>query len=225
MQNIFQKLAFFFRRQYISSLKSFSVKTTPSELKKDTYSDLSVELKKKLDVCTEVYTNFKKKIDEEKQEWENVAEETKEQGEDLKARVYKTLAHEPAKQQVRDYEKVIKKINSDTKLYLVGFDKNLTSREAKSELSRIGFTPADVLETVLLLQEYKDGLSRYLPIITLEAYFDADKKIGLKKDDLYSLCLYSGHDGAKFGTIGDIEYAEFSGHAFMENTLFLVKPI
>lgn len=226
LSNIFQKLTIFFREIYISSLKSFVIKAYPKELKEETRLDLPEKLRDKLDVYAEVYAGFINKTNEKKQQWNDIVKETSGQSKELKDMVYKSLAHEPAKRQVRVYDKVIKRMDSNTKLYLVGFDKNLTSREAKFALLKIGFKPADVLETVLFFQKYKEVIKRYLPIITLEAYFDADKKIGIMTNDLYLLCLYSHSDSVKFNQIGDIEYSELSEDvSFMENTLFLVKPI
>jgi len=226
LPNIFQKLTIFFREIYISSLKSFVIKADPKELKEETRLDLPEKLRDELDVYVEVYASFINKTNEKKQQWNDVVKETSGQSKELKDVVYKSLAHEPAKRQVRVCDKVIKRIGSNEKLYLVGFDKHLTSGEAKLELLKIGFKPADVLETVLFFQKYKEIIKRYSPIITLEAYFDADKKIGTMTNDLYSLCLYSHYDSVEFSQIGDIEYSEFSeGTSFMENVLFLVKPI
>lgn len=226
LSHIFQKLTIYFRTRYISSLKSYSIKADPKDLKEETKLSLPEKLRDKLDVYAEVYADFLRKTDEDKQQWNDVVEETNVVSKELKDKVYKSLAHEPAKRQVSVYDKVIKRINSNTKLYLVGFEKNLTSREAKYELLRIGFEPVDILETVLFLQKYKDVVGHYLPVITLEAYFDADKKIGIMTDNLYSLCIYSHADRIQFNQIGEIESSElYENTSFMAKTLFLVKPI
>jgi len=226
LSNILQKLTIFFRNSYISSLKPFIIKTNPKELKKETRLNLPEKLRDNLDVYVKVYANFIKKTERKQQQWNDMAEETGVESKGLKNIAYRSLAHEPAKRQMRTYEKVIKRMDSNTKLYLVGFNKNLTCREAKFELSKIGFKPVDALEMVLFFQKYKETIKHHLPIIALEAYLDADKKIGIILDDLYSLCLYSHPDGMQFNEIGEIESSELYEDAkFMKNTLFLIKPI
>ena len=118
----------------------------------------------------------------------------------------------------------IQKLDSYTRLYLVGFDKNLTTKQAEFELSRIGFHPASLLESVLFAQNYQERLHKYLPVISLNAYIDEDNKIGVIKDNLYCLCLYR-EDIPFFASPGEIEFNEYSGSTFMKGTLFLVKPI
>lgn len=112
-----------------------------------------------------------------------------------------------------------------SKLHLVRFDKGLTTVEAKNQLSMIGFRPANLLETIIFFQEYKDSVRSYLPLIALEVYLDVDKKIGLKNNDLYALSLFRDLDEPKFSRIGELEAAEsYEGVRFMQGTFFLAKP-
>lgn len=221
LSDIFQKLTSFFREKYISSLETFTLKVDSKELKQEIYSKLPEDIKFQLDFETSVCVEVDNRLNQAKQHWDKQVEEK----EDGKAGILGKMLHEAAQKEAFVYNQAINERHSHNKLYLVGFDKNLTTKQAKFELLRIGFHPADLLETVLFFQKYQEVVCRCLPIISLEAYFDEGRKVGLLEDNWYALCLESSVPPF-FAPIGAVESREFLEAAtFRRGIMFLVKPI
>lgn len=218
LSNILQQTVFFFRDIFITSLKVYKVKVDPNEIKKETYSKLSQAFKDQLDAHSKIWNDGIEYLNEEKKAWLDMGKD-----EDLVPRAFE----ESVKAQAREIEKGIKKINAHTKLYLVGFNENLTTKEVKKKLQQIGFRSAGFLEAILLVQQYEKSLPR--PIHILDAYCDADKKIGTINSDFYCVSFCNDTDSGNFGfhSIGEVEDFEFyhPQSGFMAETLFLVKPI
>lgn len=214
ISSILQKLIIFFRIQYISWLKPYQIKVDPKEVKEETYSKLPERLKMQLDAHFNIHENNIENLYKQKKDWAEIVE-----GKEATLRM-------PAKNQADETQKKIKKFNEETKLYLIGFDKNLTTSSARKELQRIGFQSASFLEMILFVQMYKESIPQ-LPIFTLDAYCDADKEIKVLKSDFYCVCYHGDDtlDKSGFRDIGEIECGEFYGYTFQENVLFLAKPI
>jgi|GEM_PF-3348701 hypothetical protein len=233
LSNISKKLTIYFRKVYISSLKSFVIRVDSKELKKEFYTELPEELRKNLDESMKFYDYYKNEIQQEKQYWNKELEDlmspstSKDKNAGYAHKAVQEVMKEPVKRQIQVYDKIIKSMDSNKTLYLVQFDEELTTKEANHELSKIGLKPAGMLEMVLFFQKYKDTINRYLPIITLEAYFDVDKKIGLTKNALYAVGLKNSDDvKSAFFRIGEIEKEEFyNGMEIKKGVYFLVKPI
>jgi hypothetical protein len=221
LSNLFLKLTIFFREKYISSLETFTLKADPNELKQEIYKKLPEYMRTQLDIEIAVYAEVENKLNQAKQHWDKQVEET----DNKRPGMLGKMTYEASQRQASTYNRAINN-RGQRKLYLVGFDKNLTSRQAKFELLRLGFCPADILETVLFFQKYLEDLHKYgLPIISLEAHFDEDKKVGLLENGLYALCLCSSLP-PYFSGAGSIESSEFlEGATFRPGILFLVKPV
>jgi hypothetical protein len=237
LSNTFQKLTLFFREKYISSLKCFVIKFDPDEIKKETYIALPVEWKNKLEDWIKIYAEKKNEWAMEKQNWENEVKETGDKNESLSVKSdieklveksYNQIAHEPAKRQVAIHEAAIKQLGAKTNIYLVKFEKPFTTKKAKRALLKIGFEPANLLESILLYQEYKDILRPYLLLMTLDACADDNTKVGIVsklKEGIFTLCMYTDDESIKFGHIGEVENMEFNGSDFSENVYLVAKPL
>lgn len=111
------------------------------------------------------------------------------------------------------------------KLYLLHFNENLTTDQAERELSKLGFFPATILETVYFFDKYEKNINDW-PIISLNSYHDFSSSFPAIYKEMshpgIGLCLCR-MDKNEFGRPGEIEFNENIGHGFKAGTSFLVK--
>jgi hypothetical protein len=83
-----------------------------------------------------------------------------------------------------------------------------------------------LLESILIYQEYKNTLKRYLPVLVLDACADDEIKVGgMKVGEMFTLGMYHNAESIEFGRMGEIEELQFNGSDFSEKVYFLAKPI
>lgn len=125
-----------------------------------------------------------------------------------------------------DVAKDIYKKNTSNRLYLIKFNKRLTTDQAEKELSLLGLQPANIIEIALFINTYSNIISER-PIIALNAYHDYSKTFkelikSYRRPPKYDLCICFTSEG--FETPAEIESAEaFMGAVFSVGTSFLAK--
>lgn len=127
----------------------------------------------------------------------------------------------------REVQEYIKTLDSIKRadLYLINFNRQLSTAQAEKELNKLGLRPANIIETIVFVNKYTEKVSAR-PIISLNAYHDISssykgvfKSLSRKN---YGLCLC--YTSLGFERPGEIEYAEAQdGVGFMAGVSFLVK--
>ncbi|MCX6783106.1 MAG: hypothetical protein NTZ20_03910 [Candidatus Levybacteria bacterium] len=120
------------------------------------------------------------------------------------------------------------KPNTEKKLYLIKFDKTLSTDQAEHELNLLGFSPANIIEIVLFINKYSK-IAHERPIIALNAYHDFSKTFNellktYSRHPKYDLCICYTSSG--FERPAEIESGEaLTGAAFSAGIQFLAKSI
>jgi len=113
-------------------------------------------------------------------------------------------------------------------LYLLSFNDGLTTYRAELRLRKMGFCPANFLETILFIDKYAKQI-RSWPIISLNSYHDLSGSFvelfkDYKRPDI-DLCICCTSSSA-FERPGEIEAGEAIGNLqFRSGVKFLAKEI
>ncbi len=231
LSKIYLKLLKYFKKLYLSSLKSFNIEFNPGKINQDVLASFPEEIKNDLKNYIGAYNRIKNELKEEDKYLDNeikriYSEYKQSLGESIYLDDFKIqLELEPKKIKKIFIKKKLAQIQSNIALYLINFDKKLTISEVKLELLKLGFRPVDTLKTIIFLQKYKESIKKYLPILVIDAYIDCKKEIGIKENGLYSLALIYDSKTIKFRRIGEMEELMQYGHVTTEKNFFLVEHI